>query len=407
MLDAMISSILLTAGASAIATSDQPSLMGQMSLKHVAFAELIDNSLILSTFDGTPIFGKDAVFAIPSPADLLIPSAQPSPQKIPGSITWPNTATKAPSSLFGTEGIVVSGGFLVPGKSNGGLWFAKGEKGEFDEFTQIFGSKGYFYHQTSFYDVDQDGQLDILSCRATKPLFGDGHGDLVWLQPVDRSNPIGSWKETVLGKGCDTFFVVDDVDGDGVTDILSAEFWGKKLTLIQSPNGKFDDPSGFTYTTIDDTIGAAFDLSLVDINGDGKRDILATNHDGSGKGGVYAYEIPSKVGAKWIRHDLSVGFPVLQKGVGQAAPGQAQAFHPNTKSTKGKPTIVVAGDGSQKAYLLTPNTSTPSDWSFSRSILHDCKCTVGGIAVGDVNGDGKVDVFIPCYDSGYLATYTF
>jgi hypothetical protein len=33
------------------------------------------------------------------------------------------------------------------------------------------------------------------------------------------------------------------------------------------------------------------------------------------------------------------------------------------------------------------------------SALHHCKNTVGGTAVGDVNGDGFAEVFVPCYDS--------
>jgi len=406
---------LLVASVSALATSTRSpagvTLMNQMPLKNVAFAELIDNALILSTFDGTPIFGKDGVYALPQPAGLVSKTsgAPLTPKQIPGSVTWPNTATKAPASVFGEEGIVVAGGFLVPGKSNGGLWYAEGRAGNYQSFKQIFGAKGYFYHQATFYDVDQDGNLDILSCRATKPMFGDGQGDLVWLQPADRANPKGPWKEALLGKGCDTFFVVEDVNGDGVPDILAAEFWGKKITLIQSPAGKFDDPSTFTYTTVDDSIGAAFDLSLVDLNNDGKKEILATNHDGSGQGGVYAYEIPANVHTdKFVRHDLATGFPVLQKGFGQAAPGQAQAFYPDLTAVAGKkPSIVVAGDGSQQAYLLTPDTEAPYDWTFTRTVLHDCGSTVGGIAVGDVDGDGKTDLFIPCYDKGYLAAYSF
>ena len=39
--------------------------------------------------------------------------------------------------------------------------------------------------------------------------------------------------------------------------------------------------------------------------------------------------------------------------------------------------------------------------------LVNCKATVGGIATGDVNGDGITDIFVPCYDSGKLMGFTF
>lgn len=122
---------------------------------------------------------------------------------------------------------------------------------------------------------------------------------------------------------------------------------------------------------------------------------------------MFAYEIPTDLSQPWVRHDLAVGFPVTQGGMNQASPGGAQAFFANDNVKNVKPVIVVAGDASQKAYLLTPNNDAKGDWTFTQSDVHNCKCTVGGIGVGDVNRDGKKELYIPCYDAGYLATYTF
>lgn len=94
---------------------------------------------------------------------------------------------------------------------------------------KLFGAKGWFYHQATEYDINGDGYLEIVSCRAKKPLFGGGSGDLVYLEPLDRSNITGTWKETVVGTGCDTYFILEDVTGDGVIDLVAAEFWGEKL----------------------------------------------------------------------------------------------------------------------------------------------------------------------------------
>jgi hypothetical protein len=83
-------------------------------------------------------------------------------------------------------------------------------------------------------------------------MFSPGKGDMTWLEPINRDQPLGQWKETVIGKGCDTFFVLDDVNSDGKIDIVSAEFWGKKLTLIESKNGRFDNADELVFTTIDE-----------------------------------------------------------------------------------------------------------------------------------------------------------
>lgn len=377
--------------------------VSRVNLPHVAFANLINESLYLATFDGNPLGGKDYEFIVKDASTIVKNTAPVQPTQLKGQITWPNVATKAPASVFGVDGAVIAGGFLVPGKNNGGIWFQ--QKGT-ENLVQIFAAKGFFYHIAQFYDVNQDGKMDILTCRAAKSTFGGGSGDLTYLQPVDRANPLGLWTETVIGKGCDTFFVLADMNNDGFMDIVSAEFWGSKLTLIESANGRFDDSSLLKRTTIDSTAGQMFSVEMVDVNGDGVLDILATNHDGKGKGSVFAYEVPKSVADPWARHVLATDFPVLQKGIGQAAPGAAEAFYAN-KGDSGKPMIVVAGDASQKAYVLTPNSSSAADWSFTKNIVHDCGCTVGGIAVGDADQNGKTELYIPCYDAGYLVTYSF
>lgn len=396
----IFSTLITTAFAATLPPSPaSPVEINRLALPKVAFVSLVEKNLYLSTFDGNPFGGKDYTFVVPNFAD----QKSLTPIKLSGEVVWPNLVQKADESIFGVKGVIISGGFLVPGKTNGGLWFSSMVNDQPGPHIELFRGKGYFYHQTEFFDVNGDGKLDILTCRAIKPMTGAAKGDLTWLEPLDRSKPLGKWKETIIGKGCDTFFKLEDVDGDGKVDILAAEFWGQSLTLIQTANGRFDDVKQFTYTFIDKTIGGVFDVQFIDVNGDGKKDILVTDHLGNGKGGVYAYEVPANVKDRWIRHDLSVGFQVLQTGIGQASPGSAQVFFP--VKGQGKPHIVVAGDGSQKAYVLVPNGTDAAGWNFTRTIIHDCKCTVGGIAVAYTQG--RTNLYIPCYDNGYLVTYSY
>jgi hypothetical protein len=48
--------------------------------------------------------------------------------------------------------------------------------------------------------------------------------------------------------------------------------------------------------------------------------------------------------------------------------------------------VAVAGDASQSAYILIPNSEDPNDWNYNATAFHNCHATVGGIAVGDVDG---------------------
>jgi hypothetical protein len=129
-------------------------------------------------------------------------------------------------------------------------------------------------------------------------------------------------------------------------------------------------------------------IELADVNNDGKLDLVVTNHQ-SGKetpdGSIFVYEAPKNLSDKWTKHVLAQKFEVLQKGFKQAAPGLAVVFQPHSNS-RTKPAIALAGDGSQKVYLLSAVSQSPSNWEYEMTVLHDCKATAGGIAVADVMG---------------------
>ncbi|KAJ3315773.1 hypothetical protein HDU76_002102 [Blyttiomyces sp. JEL0837] len=404
------------------ATVPTPTFVGKMSLTNVAFVKIVANAdttsdLYLSTFTGNP-FSSDAGYFIPAIGSKLATFNATTATKIGGSITWPNEMSLAPASVFGKDGVLAAGGFLVTGHTNGGISYStKTDATTPGAWKTLWSnSNGYFYHRAIVMDVDGDGLPDILSARATKPLLGSGSGSMVYLTPNNRSNPTGAWTEHVVGPHMDTFFTVADLNGDGIPEIISAEYWGSALTVISVKDpkaGLFSNATNLIYNVLDTTgIGHAFDVEIVDLNGDGKKEILVTNHQGSSDtptGSVYAYEIPADItapAASWTKHTLATNFPVLQSGTNQAAPGAAHTFHPKVGATD-KPSIVVAGDGAQKAYLLTPNSQATSDWTYTLSVLHDCVNTVGGINVGDVNGDGFVEIFIPCYDDGHLVSYSY
>ena len=83
---------------------------------------------------------------------------------------------------------------------------------------------------------------------------------------------------------------------------------------------------------------------------------------------------------------------VTEIGLHQAAPGFAYSFKPHT-SYIGKPYILVAGDGSQSAYLLTPTTN---DFTYNKTTIISVDGVVGSIAIGDIIGqDGWMEFIDP------------
>jgi hypothetical protein len=76
-------------------------------------------------------------------------------------------------------------GFLVPGKSTGSLSLVTPNANNSSSFSVrklTVDKSDWFYHEGKFIDVNGDGLLDIVTCRALSHLYGGGAGELIWLE---------------------------------------------------------------------------------------------------------------------------------------------------------------------------------------------------------------------------------
>ncbi len=119
-----------------------------------------------------------------------------------------------------------------------------------------------FYHRVEYHDMNQDGRKDIVTCRthvSRKTL-----SQLVWLQPKDVNDPLGPWEANVLSQDCDVYFRIRDLDGDGIPEIVAAQFFKKQLNLLYTdhPDGRWDMPQHIHTRVIDSNMGAAYDVMV-------------------------------------------------------------------------------------------------------------------------------------------------
>eukprot|EP00051_Salpingoeca_urceolata_P014863 m.189660 g.189660 ORF g.189660 m.189660 type:complete len:421 (+) comp18212_c0_seq5:173-1435(+) len=392
--------------------------LGTVELPHCSFvdAQLRGGSsssdpvfdLYVTQFTGNPLV-DGAVQVVPDVGRYVSNFNEAKPQAVinndlQGSkLYWPNSISTAPPSALGDkhEYLVVPDGFLVPGKNTGGIHLIQNPRGGVNATakTLTVPKKDFFYHHAEWIDINLDGRLDLLTARASKPVFGSSGGELLWLeQPA--SNPFSAgWKEHVITEGPDVYTISRKVNNNTL-EVFSAEFFTTqsvrsymvalgKGTIIGEP------------TVIDDTIGPPESLNLVDLNADGNMELLVNSHVGGQGGGVYAFTLP-KTG-KSAKYTLATGFPVTEKGSNQASPGILTPFFPTANETSGPPHILVAGDGSQAAYLMTPT----GNFTYNRTTIVTVDGVIGQVAAADIDNDGYSEFFVPDYDKGKLSAYTF
>ncbi|KAL7440168.1 hypothetical protein ACHAXM_007054 [Skeletonema potamos] len=236
------------------------------------------------------------------------------------AIKWPNEVASIPRQQYIMnqtnstnreqleDALLVTDGFLVPGKDKGGLYVVQHPGNSLTErrvcLTGVMNLQGdiingesdWFYHRAVWMDMTGDGRQSILAARAKLPLLKGnsqddngtlGKGQLVWLErpmphtfdvrtgtPLDVDGTVFDpfspantpWKLRVLDEGPDVMFSVADLDPqDDTIEVIASQFFSKKLSLHSIKLGL--DPKVTFRRVIDDRCGAAFSSVLADLDG--------------------------------------------------------------------------------------------------------------------------------------------
>lgn len=403
----------------------------------------------------------------------------------PNTMNWPNDAVRVPDGVVPFEAMAVPQGFLAaipPGRltlinlddpnrreyvvhqSTGG---PPGQS--CDSSSNV--SKPRFYHDVVFVDMDNDGYKDIVTPRSSFKVQGPGSvcfftGELVWFKnPGPALAPNVEWEEHVLtgfpvtDTGPDTNIEAYDFDHDGVPELIATSFFmlGGFIRIYGAPVGQtwaavdqINGPTVRQANIVGGAQGQPFDIELVDLNLDGKIDILSTTHQPDNcfevtqsaiPGRVFAFEQPASgnvFGGGWVRRVLkdnirpNATYPVPTSGPGRLAPGKATAFVP-TRGLQGKtkPWIVVGGDEASKVWLLTPASQAKTNWDYQSAVVFDINDYYGahttqtimgpnGISPGEVistigkpavrydspAATGQAQIFIPVFEAKQIHVLT-
>ncbi len=171
----------------------------------------------VSSFNGVP-FSSDYVtyFANFTLGDI---SSSVGVKIQQSDMKWPNEVTYITRSLINNTvdkfgGLIIPGGFLVPTKTDGGIFyfpFKTADRSELalDQFVKLSAAQtnqnNWFYHHAKIVDINGDGDNnDILTCRAYKPILGAQKTELVAFVHSNSGPKI--YTEYIISDACDVFF---------------------------------------------------------------------------------------------------------------------------------------------------------------------------------------------------------
>lgn len=238
-----------------------------------------DKFLLCSSFTGNPL-GHGNIYVVPNITAAVKAgnvSTLKSVQLNTPKFQWPNDVRVVPHDVFGQNAIVVPDGFLVPGKSDGGIYIVTMDSKDVTKTTgthKISAKKdGYFYHMGTWIDLNGDGRKDFITARSNAKAGG---GELVWFEHPAGGLTDAVWIEHVVASGPDVGIQVVEVPQyKNEIVVFAAEFFNEKVSFyrVSKTTGAL-----VASRVIDTAILSAYSVTYDDLNNDGIKELMVNNH---------------------------------------------------------------------------------------------------------------------------------
>lgn len=258
-------------------------------------------------------------------------------------------------------------------------WFENDGRGNFTRHV-IRTNEGGLFERHAIGDINGDGRPDVVVVK-------NRVGHLVWFENSGHPAQDQPWKRHVvttdLMRAYDVALV--DLDGDGRLDVAASAYSGNTLGWFRNPGpAGWDRP--WPKEIFEPQLGESRTIRVADFNGDGAPDLL-----GSGfKEGLTAwYERTSASGHPWKRHVIDDRSPQPTHGCPADMDGDGDT---DVVMALGMREVEGKTDLSQHQVVWYENVGHPGKGERWEKHVIDALPHAFEAVAEDLNGDGRMDV---------------
>lgn len=238
-------------------------------------------------------------------------------------------------------------------------------------------------------DVDGDGKQDLV-------FLDYNSNSVVVLQNLSTPGNINFGPRVNFAVGSGPVGVaVGDLDGDGKPDIVTANFTGSTISILRNiSTAGIINTNSFAAATNMTASANTRAVAIADLDGDGKPDIIELNENSSTSSAVSVYRNTSTQGniSLAARQDFSGPVNCYKMAIGDM-------------DGDGKLDIVFVSFATGQSVSVYRNISTPGSIALAPRIDFSLGGWGNWVAVGDLDGDGKPDIAAVTQSSSKLSLF--
>ena len=229
-------------------------------------------------------------------------------------------------------------------------------------------------------DLDGDGKPDLA-------VANEDHDTVSVLRNTSTSGSVAFAAKVDFGMGSLPFsLAIGDLDGDGKPDLAVANYSSNTVSVLR--NTSTSGSVAFAAKSDFSTGNYPYDVAIGDLDGDGQPDLAVVN-DGNDT-------------VSLLRNTSTIGNPSFAARVAFATGHYPYDVAIGDLDGDGQPDLAVANYSSNTVSVLR-NTSTSGSVSFAARVDFGAGAGPYGIAIGDLDGDGKPDLAVPNLNSNTVS----